>query len=201
MHSPLTSPGDQCRVAYHRIFAIVCALAALVSIAAATGAEPTPDLTTLRDLSIEEIMQIIPHRPPFLLVDRILEIDDKHAVGVKQVTINEPFFAGHFPGNPIMPGVLQVEALAQVGAVAVLRQPAYQGKVALFARIENVRFRRPVVPGDTLMLEVQLTQMRSTVGKGHGIARVDNEITVEGDFTFALIDPPRSETSQAETTA
>lgn len=152
-------------------------------------------------LSVEEIMEIIPHRPPFLLVDRILEIDDQHAVGVKQVTINEPFFAGHFPGNPIMPGVLQVEALAQVGAVAVLRQPAYQGKVALFARIENVRFRRPVVPGDTLRLEVQLTQMRSTVGKGHGVARVDDEITAEGDFTFALVDLSRSETAQSETTA
>ena len=91
-------------------------------------------------LSIQEIMEIIPHRPPFLLVDRILEIDDQHAIGIKQVTMNEPFFAGHFPGNPIMPGVLQIEALAQVGAVAVLRQPAYRGKLAVFARIENVRF-------------------------------------------------------------
>src|SRR5206468_5219805 len=106
-------------------------------------------------LSIQEIMEIIPHRPPFLLIDRILELDEQHAVRLKQVTVNEPFFAGHFPGNPIMPGVLQVEALAQVGAVAVLHQPAYRGKLALFARIDNVRFRKPVVPGDTLRLEVR----------------------------------------------
>ena len=142
-------------------------------------------------LSVQEIMQIIPHRPPFLLVDRILELDEQHAVGVKQVTVNEPFFAGHFPGNPLMPGVLQVEALAQVGAVAVLSQPANRGKVALFARIENVRFRKPVVPGDMLRLEVQLTHMRSSVGKGHGIASVEDEVVAEGDFTFALTGAPQ----------
>jgi 3-hydroxyacyl-[acyl-carrier-protein] dehydratase len=90
-----------------------------------------------------------------------------------------------------MPGVLQVEALAQVGAVAVLSQPANRGKVALFARIENVRFRKPVVPGDTLQLEVQLTHMRTSVGKGHGIATVEGQIVAEGDFTFALTDAPQ----------
>jgi 3-hydroxyacyl-[acyl-carrier-protein] dehydratase len=137
-------------------------------------------------LSIEEIMEIIPHRPPFLLVDRILEMDERHAVGLKQVTINEPFFVGHFPGNPVMPGVLQIEALAQVGAVAILSQPAFRGKLAMFARIENVRFRKPVVPGDTLTLEVQLLQMRSSVGKGHGVAKVGDGVVAEGDFTFAL---------------
>jgi 3-hydroxyacyl-[acyl-carrier-protein] dehydratase len=142
-------------------------------------------------LSIQEIMEIIPHRPPFLLVDRILEIDDQHAIGIKQVTMNEPFFAGHFPGNPIMPGVLQIEALAQVGAVAVLRQPAYRGKIAVFARIENVRFRKPVTPGDTLRLEVQLVELRGKVGKGHGVARVADQIVSEGDFTFVLTDPPQ----------
>lgn len=141
-------------------------------------------------LSVEEIMAIIPHRPPFLLVDRILEIDERHAIGVKQVTINEPFFAGHFPGNPIMPGVLQVEALAQVGAIALLSQPAYRGKIVLFARIENVRFRKSVTPGDTLRLEVQLERMRGRIGKGHGVARVGDDVAAEGDFTFAVADAP-----------
>ncbi len=141
-------------------------------------------------LSVEEIMAIIPHRPPFLLVDRILEIDERHAIGVKQVTINEPFFAGHFPGNPIMPGVLQVEALAQVGAIALLSQPAYRGKIVLFARIENVRFRKLVTPGDTLRLEVQLERMRGRIGKGHGVARVGDDVAAEGDFTFAVADAP-----------
>ena len=141
-------------------------------------------------LSVEEIMAIIPHRPPFLLVDRILEIDERHAIGVKQVTINEPFFAGHFPGNPIMPGVLQVEALAQVGAIALLSQPAYRGKIVLFARIENVRFRKLVTPGDTLRLEVQLERMRGRIGKGHGVARVGDDVAAEGNFTFAVADAP-----------
>jgi 3-hydroxyacyl-[acyl-carrier-protein] dehydratase len=149
-------------------------------------------------LSIQEIMEIIPHRPPFLLIDRILELDERHAIGIKQVTINEPFFAGHFPGNPLMPGVLQIEALAQVGAVAVLHQPAYRGKLAVFARIENVRFRKPVVPGDTLELEVQLVELRGRIGKGHGVARVGQVVVSEGDFTFALVDPPRQETASPQ---
>ena len=141
-------------------------------------------------LSIQEIMEIIPHRPPFLLVDRILELDEQHAVGVKQVSMNEPFFAGHFPGSPIMPGVLQVEALAQVGAVALLHQPAYRGKLALFARIDNVRFRKPVTPGDTLRLEVQLVELRGRLGKGHGVATVEGQVVTDGDFTFMIVDPP-----------
>ena len=142
-------------------------------------------------LSVQEIMEIIPHRPPFLLIDRIIEMDEKHAVGLKQVTINEPFFAGHFPGNPIMPGVLQIEALAQVGAVAVLHQPAYRGKIALFARIENARFFKPVVPGDSLRLEVELTTLRGRMGKGHAQASVDGQTVTEADITFMLVDPPK----------
>ena len=141
-------------------------------------------------LNTQEIMEIIPHRPPFLLVDRILELDDRHAIGLKQVSVDEPFFAGHFPGNPIMPGVLQIEALAQVGAVAVLHQQAYRGKLALFARIDNVRFRKPVTPGDTLRLEVQLVELRGKIGKGHAVAKVDDQVVTEGDLTFVLVDPP-----------
>jgi 3-hydroxyacyl-[acyl-carrier-protein] dehydratase len=141
-------------------------------------------------LTIEQIMEIIPHRPPFLLIDRILELEEGvRAVGVKQVTINEPFFQGHFPGQPIMPGVLQIEALAQVGAVALLSQPQNKGKIALFARIDGVRFRRPVTPGDSLRLEVSLEKMRGPVGKGKGVAFVDGVVVTEGEFTFALADP------------
>jgi 3-hydroxyacyl-[acyl-carrier-protein] dehydratase len=145
-------------------------------------------------LSIQEIMEIIPHRPPFLLIDRILEISEKHAVGIKQMSMNEPFFVGHFPGYPIMPGVLQVEALAQVGAVAVLYQPAYRGKLAVFARIEKVSFKKPVVPGDTLRLEVELVKLRGRVGIGHGSATVDGTLVSEGDFTFVLTDPQNQAT-------
>ncbi len=138
-------------------------------------------------LSIEQIMEIIPHRPPFLLVDRILEIEEGvRAVGLKQVTINEPFFQGHFPGQPIMPGVLIIEALAQVGAVALLSQPEHRGKVAYFARIDGVRFRKPVTPGMSLRLEVSLDKMRGPVGKGKGLAKVDDAVVAEGEFTFAL---------------
>jgi 3-hydroxyacyl-[acyl-carrier-protein] dehydratase len=101
-------------------------------------------------LEAEEIQQILPHRYPFLLVDRILEVGEDYAVGIKNVTQNEPFFPGHFPGRPLMPGVLIVEAMAQVGAVALLSQPANKGKLALFAGIDKVRFKRPVRPGDVL---------------------------------------------------
>ncbi len=143
-------------------------------------------------LTIEQIMEIIPHRPPFLLIDRILEIEaGVRAVGLKQVTMNEPFFIGHFPGQPVMPGVLVVEALAQVGAVAVLMQPEYRGKIAYFAGIDDVRFRKPVTPGDTLRLEASLEKIKRAVGKGRGIATVDGTIVVEGTFMFA-IGPARS---------
>lgn len=140
-------------------------------------------------LTLEQIMEIIPHRPPFLLIDRVLEIEEgARAVGLKQVTINEPFFAGHFPGQPIMPGVLQIEALAQVGAVALLSQPDYRGKLALFAGLENVRFRKIVAPGDTLRLEVTLEAMRRRIGRGKGVATVDGVVVSEGELIFAIAD-------------
>ena len=138
-------------------------------------------------LGAKEIQQIIPHRWPFLLVDRIIEIESGvRAVGIKNVTVNEPFFQGHFPGQPIMPGVLIVEALAQVGAVALLSQPENKGKTVYFAGIDSFHFRRPVLPGDTLRLEVRLTKMRGPVGKGSVRAEVEGQKVAEGELTFAL---------------
>jgi 3-hydroxyacyl-[acyl-carrier-protein] dehydratase len=138
-------------------------------------------------LTIEDILAILPHRPPFLLVDRILEIEDGvRAVGLKNVTMNEPFFPGHFPGKPIMPGVLIVEAMAQVGAVVILRQPENAGKIVYFAGIDSMRFKKPVVPGDTLRMEIVLEKMRRSIGKGHAVATVDGKVVAEGDLMFAV---------------
>lgn len=138
-------------------------------------------------LESRDIQRIIPHRYPFLLVDRILELEPgKRAVGIKNVTANEPFFVGHFPGYPVMPGVLVIEALAQVGAVALLQMPEFQGKLAFLAGLENVRFRRQVVPGDVLRLEVELTRLKGRVGKGLGRALVGEEVAAEGEILFAV---------------
>jgi 3-hydroxyacyl-[acyl-carrier-protein] dehydratase len=142
-------------------------------------------------IDAEGIQQILPHRYPFLLVDRVIEITPPHrAVGIKQVTVNEPFFQGHFPGYPVMPGVLIVEAMAQVGGVAVLSAEDYRDKLALFAGIDNVRFKRQVRPGDTLRLEVELQQIRRGIGMGSGTATVEGELACRGDIMFALVDKP-----------
>ncbi len=134
-----------------------------------------------------DIQKIIPHRYPFLLVDKIIEIEwGKRAIGIKNVTVNEPFFQGHFPGFPVMPGVLMIEALAQVGAVAVLGMPENKDKLAFFAGIDEVRFKRQVVPGDTLRLEVTLTRVRGPIGQGTGEATVDGQLACRGSFMFAL---------------
>lgn len=144
-------------------------------------------------IDIDEIERIIPHRYPFLLLDRVLEIDDgKRAVGVKNVTGNEWFFEGHFPGRKIMPGVLIVEALAQLAAVTLLRGRDADGKLPLFGGIEQLRFRRPVVPGDQLRLEFELERLRGPVGKGRVRAAVDGQVAAEGTILFALADPPGS---------
>lgn len=140
-------------------------------------------------MDIQEIQAIIPHRYPFLLIDKIVTLEPgKRAVGIKNVTINEPFFQGHFPQYPVMPGVLIIEALAQVGAVAVLGMEENKGKIALFAGIDKLRIRRQVKPGDVLTLELELTRMRGSIGKGKGVASVDGEVAVEGELMFAIQD-------------
>ncbi|QEK13205.1 3-hydroxyacyl-ACP dehydratase FabZ [Crassaminicella thermophila] len=136
-----------------------------------------------------EIQKIIPHRYPFLLVDKIIDMEPgKKAVGIKNVTINEPFFQGHFPGNPIMPGVLIIEALAQVGAVSVLSMEENKGKLAVFTGIDNAKFRKQVVPGDTLRLEVEMVSLRRGMGKGEAVAFVGDEVACKATIKFALIE-------------
>lgn len=132
-------------------------------------------------------MEIIPHRHPFLLIDTIEELEvGVRAVGKKCVSANEPFFVGHFPGNPVMPGVLIIEALAQVGAVAMLSQPEWKGKTAYFAGINNARFREKVLPGDVLMLETTIIKVKGPVGVGKAVATVNGKKAAEAELTFAI---------------
>ncbi len=136
-----------------------------------------------------DIQKILPHRYPFLLVDKITEMEEgKRAVGIKNVTVNEPFFQGHFPSNPIMPGVLIVESLAQVGAVMLLSLPENKGKLGVFTGINSMKFRRQVVPGDTLVLEAELVTYRHGMGKANVKATVDGLVAAAGEISFAVID-------------
>ena len=149
-----------------------------------TDTQPTLALP----LEAAEIMRILPHRYPFLLVDRVVELEPgKRAVALKQVSANEPQFTGHFPGRPIMPGVLMVEALAQTAGIAVMTLDEYRGKIALFAGIDDCRFRRLVVPGDTLRLEVTVDKLRGMFGRVKAVASVDGEPAVEA--TLSIIVP------------
>lgn len=142
------------------------------------------------ELDIEAIKQILPHRYPFLLVDRITALDPgKRAVGLKNVTVNEPFFQGHFPQRSIMPGVMIIEIMAQVGGVMILSMGEHQGKLAYLGTVDNAKFRRPVVPGDTLEVEVELLRLRGNMGKVKCIARVSGEEAAEAEIMFALVMP------------
>ncbi len=143
-------------------------------------------------LDVEQIRNVLPHRYPFLLVDRILDlVPEKSARGYKNVTINEEFFEGHFPGHAVMPGVLVCEAMAQVGGVLLLSKTGNEGKLAYFGGMDRVRFRRPVVPGDTLVTDVEMIATRGNIGKIKAVARVNDEIAAEGEFIFALVDRDR----------
>ncbi|MBA2175296.1 3-hydroxyacyl-ACP dehydratase FabZ [Halobacillus locisalis] len=138
-------------------------------------------------LDIQQIKEIIPHRYPFLLIDQVEEIiEGEKAVGYKNVTMNEPFFQGHFPDYPVMPGVLITEALAQMGAVAMLKKEENQGKLAFFTGIDKCRFKRQVVPGDRLKLEVEIVRLKGPMGKGKAKATVDGELACEAEIMFAL---------------
>ncbi|NJL45875.1 MAG: 3-hydroxyacyl-ACP dehydratase FabZ [Leptolyngbyaceae cyanobacterium SM2_3_12] len=155
------------------------------------GENPGTPSRHKRDFSAEEIYAILPHRYPFALVDRIIDyVPGEKAIGVKNVTFNEPHFQGHFPGRPIMPGVLIVEAMAQVGGIVLTQIPGVEG-LCVFAGIDKVRFRRPVVPGDRLVMTVELLAIkRLRFGKMKGRAEVDNQLVCEGELMFSVVESP-----------
>ena len=138
-------------------------------------------------LDVQQIKDIIPHRYPFLLVDQVVEKESgERVVGLKNVTVNEPFFEGHFPDYPVMPGVLILEALAQTGAIAVLEMEKNKGKIGFLDGVDKCRFKREVKPGDQLRLEVEIIRMKGPIGKGKGIATVNGETACEAEITFAI---------------
>jgi len=149
---------------------------------------PAVDIDSAAMLDTQALMRLLPHRYPFLMVDRITKIEGNHIVGIKNVTINEPFFQGHFPGHPIMPGVLQLEAIAQVAGILMLRQAENIGQIAYFMSAEDVKWRKPVQPGDVLVIDVEMTKKRGKIGKAKGACKVQGEIVSEAEVTFMLRD-------------
>ena len=147
----------------------------------------TPSSAPVRSLDILKIMDAIPHRFPFLLIDRVdIYEEDKRCVGRKCVTMNEHFFQGHFPGHPIMPGVLIVEAMAQAACAMMFSKPEFKNKLAFFMSMEDIKFRRPVVPGDVLELHIEMLRIGSRAGKAKGVGKVNGEVTTEATFSFAI---------------
>lgn len=142
-----------------------------------------------QELSIGEILNLLPHRYPFLLVDKILKQEENKIVGVKNVTINEPFFQGHFPGHPVMPGVLIIEAMAQVGGVLMFSKEENKGKIPLFAGIDKARFKKLVRPGDQLKIKVEIIKMIKGIGKAKAEAYVDDNLVAEAEILFTAVKP------------
>ena len=139
-------------------------------------------------MDIEEIRKVLPHRYPFLLVDKIIERKENRIVGVKNVTGNEHFFQGHFPEHPVMPGVLIIEAMAQTAGALVLSQPGHKGEMAYFMGIDKAKFRKPVVPGDQLILEIDVLRMKTRICQVKGIAKVDGAVVAEAELLFSIVD-------------
>jgi UDP-3-O-[3-hydroxymyristoyl] N-acetylglucosamine deacetylase/3-hydroxyacyl-[acyl-carrier-protein] dehydratase len=159
-------------------------------IAKSAAASPQDGLASYLEsgtvLDAEALMRMLPHRYPFLMVDRIVKVEGNHIVGIKNVSINEPFFQGHFPGHPIMPGVLQLEAIAQVAGILMLRRAENAGQLAYFMSAEDVKWRKPVQPGDVLVIDVEMTKTRGKIGKAKGVCKVQNEVVSEAEVTFML---------------
>jgi UDP-3-O-[3-hydroxymyristoyl] N-acetylglucosamine deacetylase/3-hydroxyacyl-[acyl-carrier-protein] dehydratase len=166
--------------------ALVKGFAEAAAIAPVPKAAPIPASASVLD--INQIMAILPHRYPFLLVDRVIELEELRAVGVKSVTINEPFFQGHFPGHPVMPGVLQVEAMAQVASIVMMRRTENAGKIGYFMSADEVKFRKPVVPGDTLFIECDMISAKRKLGKAACKCLVNGEVVSEGILLFGIVD-------------
>ena len=146
-----------------------------------------------RTLDVNEIQKILPHRPPFLLIDRIVDTDNETYVeAIKNVTINEPFFVGHFPGAPIMPGVLIIEAAAQAAAIVVMSNPESKGKIPFFMSIDKVKFRKPVVPGDQLKFRIDVLRLRSSSGKAAAVVKVNDDIVAEAVLGFVIANAPEN---------